>query len=198
VDRGELQWTPGLRSQLVDMIRVSSNTAATAVLDQVGFAQVARAVQQAPYRLYDPVDGGLWVGKAYGRNDYWQRDPVGNTSHGATARQAARFFVLLQKGLLVSPQASSRMKEILGDPGISHKFVRGLSGHPAAQIYRKSGTWRDYHADAALIEEGDRAYVAVGLARHPDGARILEQLIVTLDSLVPSPTAVRTPSVGRE
>jgi hypothetical protein len=34
--------------------------------------------------------------------------------------------VLLEKGLPVSPEASAQMKEILGDPGISHKFVRGL------------------------------------------------------------------------
>ncbi len=189
IERGALQWTPGLRSRLVDMIRVSNNAAATSVLDQVGFAAVADAVKQLPYRLYEPQAGGLWVGKAYGRNEYWRRDPVGNTSHGATARQAARFFVLLQKGMLVSPEASARMKEILGDPGINHKFVRGLSDHEGVQIYRKSGTWRDYHCDAALIEDGDRTYVAVGLTRHPDGARILERLIVTLDGLVKAPTA---------
>ena len=144
----------------------------TSVLDQVGFEAVAEAVRQMPYRLYEPRDGGLWVGKAYGRNDYWRRDPVGNTSHGATARQAARVFVLLQKGMLVSPEASARMKAILGDPGISHKFVRGLRDREGVKIYRKSGTWHDYHSDAALIEDGDRTYVAVGLTRHPDGARI--------------------------
>lgn len=65
------------------------------------------------------------MGKVYGENDYRRRDPIG-TSHGATARQAARFSVLLEKGLPVSPEASAQMKEILGDPGISHKFVRGL------------------------------------------------------------------------
>jgi len=179
IERGALQWTPRLRGQLVDMIRVSNNAAATSVLDQVGFAAVADSVQRMPYRLYEPQDGGLWVGKAYGRDDTWRRDPVGNTSHGATARQAARFFVLLQKGMLVSPQASARMKAILGDPGINHKFVRGLSDREGVEIFRKSGTWHDYHCDAALIEDGDRTYVAVGLTRHPDGARILERLIVT-------------------
>ena len=189
LERGALQWTPGLRGQLVDMIRVSNNAAATSVLNQVGFEAVANAVQQMPHRLYEPEDGGLWVGKAYGRNDYWRRDPVGNTSHGATARQAARFFVLLQKGLLVSPEASARMKAILGDPGINHKFVRGLSDHEGVEIYRKSGTWHDYHCDAALIEDGDRTYVAVGLTRHPNGARILENLIVELDGLVKEPSA---------
>jgi beta-lactamase class A len=187
LERGALTWSPALREELVDMIRVSSNTAATAVLHRVGFAQVAQAVQQQPYRLYEPEDGGLWVGKAYGENDYWRRDPVGNTSHGATARQAARFFVLLEKGMLVSRDASARMKDILGDPGIRHKFVRGLGDREGLEIYRKSGTWRDYHADAALIEDGDRTYVAVGLACHPDGARILERLIVTLDGLVGQP-----------
>jgi beta-lactamase class A len=184
LDRGAVQWTPELRGQLTDMIRVSSNSAASAVLDKVGFESVARVVQESPHRFYEPGIGGLWVGKAYGRNDYWRRDPVANTSHGATARQAARFFVLLDKGMLVSPRASARMKEILGNPGISHKFVRGLASHQQATVYRKSGTWRDFHADAALVEDGDRKWVAVGLTRHPEGAQVLEELIVVLDGLV--------------
>ncbi len=109
---------------------------------------------------------------------------MANTSHGATARQAARFFVLLDKGMLVSPAASASMKAILSNPGISHKFVRGLSSHDEARVYRKSGTWRDFHADAALVEDGDRKWVAVGLTRHPQGSRMLEELIVVLDELV--------------
>jgi beta-lactamase class A len=184
LDRGTMQWTPELRGQLTDMIRVSSNSAATAVLDKVGFESIARSVQESPHAFYEPGVGGLWVGKAYGRNDYWQRDPVANTSHGATARQAARFFVLLEKGMLVSPGASARMKDILGNPGIKHKFVRGLASHDEATVYRKSGTWRDFHADAALVEDGDRKWVAVGLTRHPEGSRVLEELIVVLDDLV--------------
>lgn len=188
IEDGDLAWTPQLGTELVDMIRVSSNAAATSVLHRVGFERIASAVQEMPHRLYEPEDGGLWVGKAYGRNDYWRRDPVGNTSHGATARQAARFFVLLQKGMLVSPDASAQMKEILGDPGIRHKFVRGLGDRPGLNIYRKSGTWRDYHADAALVEDNGRTYVAVGLARHADGSRLLEELIVSLDGLVEIPT----------
>ena len=83
--------------------------------------------------------------------------------------------------------ANEKMK----NPGISHKFVRGLSGRAGVEIYRKSGTWHEYHCDAALIDDGDRTYVAVGLTRHPDGARILERLIVTLDGLVAEPTAAR-------
>lgn len=183
LEDGRLQWSPALRDELVDMIRVSSNTAATAVLQKVGFESIARALRQSPYRLFEPERGGLWVGKAYGRDDYWRRDPVANTSHGATARQAARFFVLLQKGMLVSPEASEQMKEILGDPGIHHKFVKGLGPHDV-DIYRKSGTWRDFHSDAALVEDHGRTYVAVGLARHANGSRLLEELIVELDGLI--------------
>ena len=56
--------------------------------------------------------GGLWVGKAYGKNSYWRRDPIGQQTHGATARQAARFFVLMQRGQLLSRQSSLAMKEI--------------------------------------------------------------------------------------
>jgi len=184
LDEGLIGDTPALQQQLTEMIRFSSNAAASEVLQRIGFETVAQAVTDPRHGLYEAGIGGLWVGKAYGRNDYWRRDPVAQLSHGATARQAARFFVLLQKGLLVSPEASARMKTILGDPGTRHKFVRGLEARPGARIYRKSGTWRDFHADGALIERDGSTYVAVGLVRSPEGAAILERLIVGLDDLV--------------
>lgn len=191
LDEGLIGDTPALQQQLTDMIRFSSNAAASAVLQRIGFATVAQAVTDPQHGLYEAGTGGLWVGKAYGRNEYWRRDPVAGLSHGATARQAARFFVLLHKGLLVSPQASARMKTILSNPGTRHKFVRGLEARPGARIYRKSGTWRDFHADGALIERDGSTYVAVGLVRSPDGAAILERLIVGLDDLVSGVAAQR-------
>ena len=41
---------------------------------------------------------------------------------------------------------------MLGDPGIDHKFVRTLKRlAPEAELYRKSGSWRDWHADSVLV-----------------------------------------------
>jgi beta-lactamase class A len=131
------------------------------------------------------VNGGLWIGKAYGGpNDYWKRDPLHNLSHGATAMQVARFFVLLEQGRLVNPYYSAEIKEILSNPGIRHKFVKGLNSIGVRDIYRKSGTWKDSHCDAALVEHDGRKYVAVALMRDPRGGEVLPRLIQRLDRLI--------------
>jgi beta-lactamase class A len=109
---------------------------------------------------------------------------VGNTSHGATARQVARFLVMMDQGMLVSPWASNEMKSIRGNPLIKHKFVAGLSSRPGSRIFRKSGTWKHWHADAALVERDGKKYVAVALAESSSGGAILSSLILHLDDLV--------------
>ena len=77
------------------------------------------------------------------------------------------------------------MKTILSDPAICHKFVKGLQEcQPAAQIYRKSGSWRQYHADSAIVEHDGRRYIAVALAEDSRGGEWLKQLIVQLDDLI--------------
>lgn len=172
--------------ELTQMIRVSSNTAASRALQRVGMDNLARILQSDRYRLYDPaLNGGLWVGKAYGPSPAVRRDPLHKLSHGATAYQVARFYYLLETGQLVSAQASRQMKEILGSPGIHHKFVAGLEQRfPDARIYRKSGSWRTFHADSALVERAGRRYIAVGLANDPRGGEWMRELIVALDGIV--------------
>jgi beta-lactamase class A len=76
------------------------------------------------------------------------------------------------------------MKRILSQPAIIHKFVKGLANRPGRKIYRKSGTWRNWHSDAALIEAGSKRYIAVALVEAPNGGDILVRLIRELDSLV--------------
>jgi beta-lactamase class A len=76
------------------------------------------------------------------------------------------------------------MKQILADPGIPHKFVAGLKHRPEARLLRKSGTWRDFHADAALVEAGGHRYIMVGLARHADAGNWLARLAAPMHDLV--------------
>lgn len=189
VDRGTMQYTPRLRNRLESMIRRSDNRISSELIRQVGFARIAETLRDPRHQLYDEARaGGIWVGRGYGSGvGLWRRDPVGNQSHGATARQAARFLVMMDQGALVSPWASAEMKEILGEPAINHKFVRGLSDRPGSRIYRKSGTWERWHADAALVERDGRKYVAVALLDAPAsvaGSSVLSDLIVHLDDLV--------------
>ena len=79
------------------------------------------------------------------------------------------------------------MKAALSNPGIRHKFVKGLESRPGVRIYRKSGTWKDFHADSALVEYGDHRYIIVGLAEHPHGGDWLVRLAAPLHDLVASP-----------
>ena len=186
VARGQMTLDETTREKLALMIRNSSNQAASEMLNRVGKAWLAALLQSPRYRLYDPQkNGGLWVGKEYSKAGAWKRDPLHNLSHGATALQVARFYYLLQTGRLVSPELSRQMKTILGDPAINHKFVKGLkSVYPNSRIYRKSGTWHEYHADSAIIEHDGRRYIAVALAKSPQGGKWLSELIVAMDNLV--------------
>jgi beta-lactamase class A len=192
---GGLADTPAVRDMFTRMTRFSSNTDASNAVRMIGFESIAKTLTSEKYRLYDPnLNGGLWLGKAYGGpGDRWKRDPLHNLSHGATTLQTARFFTLLAQERLVDPNASREMKEILSKPGIRHKFVKGLSGTQGVQIYRKSGTWRNWHADAALIEHGGKRYVAAALVEDANGGRMLEQLIQGLDEIICGSTARRRP-----
>src|SRR5882762_1719622 len=178
---GQLQYTPAVKEMFTRMVRYSSNADASRAIRTVGFDYISRVMTSPKYDFYDPSqNGGLWLGKAYGGpNGYWKSDPLHHLSHGATTLQVARFFLMLQEGRLVSPEYSAEMKEILSKPGLHHKFVKGLEGRGCV-IYRKSGTWSRYHADAALVEHGGKTYIAVALMEDENGGRIFPQLIQRL------------------
>jgi beta-lactamase class A len=184
-EAGRLALDARLVSSMHAMIRVSSNEEATRVLRQVGEERLLQILQSPRFRLYEANGhGGLWVGKAYGSEPAYRRDPVANLSHGATAFQVARLYQLLAADALLSPRLNALMKDILSNPGIRHKFVAGLAERPGARIYRKSGTWRDTHADSALVEDGGQRYVLVGIARHADGGEWLARLAAPLHDLI--------------
>jgi beta-lactamase class A len=185
IEHGRMSLDRNTWGELREMIRVSSNSAATHMLNRVGKPKLANILRSPRYRLYDPKqNGGLWVGKDYAKQGVWRRDPLHNLSHGATALQTARFYYLLETGRLVSPLRSRQMKAMLANSGINHKFVKGLAGRPGAKVYRKSGSWQRWHADSALIEHDGFTYVAVGLVESPQGGEWLSTLIGPLDDLI--------------
>ena len=185
LEQGKLAPDRVLLSDMNDMIRFSDNADANRVLAQVGRGELLDILQSPRFRLYDPAHGGgLWVGKDYARTNAFRRDPIHNLSHGASAIQVARFFYLLATDRLVSSQWSRQMKQILSEPGVEHKFVRGLKERPGAKLYRKSGTWRQFHSDSALVEYGDCHYIVVGLTADPRGGHWLTALAAPLHDLV--------------
>lgn len=185
IEAGNLKPDDKLWEDMNRMIRHSNNAAATRVLEKTGKERVLEILQEPRFALYDAEhNGGLWVGKAYGKSPAYQRDPMHNISHGATTLQAAQFYFLMETGQLVSPELTRKMKEILSDPAVKHKFVKGLSARPGARLYRKSGTWKNYHADSALVEYDNYKYIIVGLAQDPNGGQWLTRLAAPLHDLV--------------
>ncbi len=186
VERGEIDYTPEIEALAVRMIRKSSNSATTELMHRVGKAKIAEVLRSPRYRFYDQEhNGGIWAGKDYARAGLWRRDPLHNLSHGATVMQVARFYYMLETDQLVTPEYSRKMKEIMGGEHMNHKFVAMLRQiDPKAQILRKSGTWRDFHADSVLVRRRGRSYIAVALTHDAEGKRWLQELIVELDAIV--------------
>lgn len=185
IREGNLELDEGVRKSLTEMIRHSSNKEATRMLNLIGKQRVIEILESDEFDLYDPEEGGgLWVGKEYGKSPAYQRDPVNNLSHGATAMQVARFYYLLETGQVVEDELQQEMKDMLGDPGIKHKFVEGLADVPDVEIYRKSGTWKQWHGDSAIVEAGDTRYIVVGLAEDANGGQWLSRMIKPIHTLM--------------
>jgi beta-lactamase class A len=197
MEYGELEETPEVIEDLNDMIRTSSNSAATRMINRVGGLRSIEAVLTDPsYRLFDPrYGGGLWVGKRYAKSGGRRPDPIHGLSHGATANQVSRFYYLVAEGRLVSRERSAQMLEVLSNPGISHKFVNALARiAPGAKLFRKSGTWRNWHSDSVLVWGPDwRRYIVVCLVEDENGERIIRNLIPAVESVL-KPT--KQPSAG--
>ena len=183
IENGELAETPEVREDMRLMIAKSNNAATTRMIDRVGMDQIARVMQDPRYQLYDRSNkGGLWVGKAYGRGGARHGDPIKNISHAATAEQVCRYYYMLANGLLVSPERSRQMLEIMGNPELHHKFVNVLDRiAPDAQVFRKSGSWKNWHADSVLVWGKNRKYILVGLAETPEGEQLMRDLIRQVD-----------------
>lgn len=172
-ERGVLEFDEETRRQLVGMVNKSSNADATSVLRKVGIERLAEILQDERHgKLYD-IDrgGGLWVGKAYDKSPVWRREPLKNLSHAANAIQAARLYYGFLTGTLVDTKQLPFLAEIFGEPGLNHKFVKGLKGRDDAAIYRKSGTWRNFHADGAVVSRDGLEYIAVAVDTVPEAAR---------------------------
>ena len=184
---GNLELDDELHQQLVNMIKRSSNKDATAVFNKVGVERLKEILQDERYgKLYDPErGGGLWCGKSYSKDSKVQRDPLKNLSHGASAIQAARFYYGYLNGTILDHKYLPLLKEMFGSPGIKHKFVKGVEGRDV-QVYRKSGTWGNFHADSGVFVRDDLTYIVVAVRQNrPEagsegitGIRIIDDLML--------------------
>ena len=173
------------RHELGLMIKPSSNEMAAKFSRAMGLREIQAVLNS--YGFYDAAHGGgIWVGKHYGPNSERIGDPVADHSHAATVRQLLRYYWMLDRGQLVSPEASKTMREIFLSPDIphdDHKFVKGLAGRDVV-LLRKWGSYEDWLHDTAIIEGPGRRYVLVALTHHPSGDAYLEELAPAIDTLL--------------
>jgi beta-lactamase class A len=181
------------RHELGLMVKASSNEMAAKFSRELGLKQIQQVLDS--YHFYDTNHGGgIWVGKHYGQGGERIGDPIANNSHAATVRQLLRYYVLLEQGKLVSPQASKTMLEIFASPEIPHdniKFVKALADRNVT-IIRKWGTWENWFHDTAVIMGPDRRYILVALTNHPTGDDYLVDLAKSVDDLLASGSVANT------
>lgn len=184
IAQGTLKETPEVKQDMKMMIAKSSNEAASRMIERVGVEQIATVLQDPTYKLYDKENGGgLWVGKPYGKGGIRMGDPLKNLSHAASVAQVCKYYYKLAFGQLVNADRSRDMLQVLVDPQLHHKFVSVLDRvAPKAKVYRKSGTWENWHADSALVWDETRRYIVVALAMDGSGEKILRDLMLKIDS----------------
>ncbi len=188
LENGEIEDSPELREKMHLMISKSSNVAATELMDMLGFKKIESVLEDPKYDLYDEdYGGGLWVGKRYAQTGARYPDPLRGISHGATVTQVCRYYYLMAYGKLISFDRSKEMLDLMADPELHHKFVANLEKiAPDAKLYRKSGTWKNFHADSVLVWGPERRYILVALVEDEDGEKLLRNLVLVADKLLKS------------
>ena len=186
LEDGTLTESEALEHDLIDMIRHSGNASATRVIDIVGLEAIQATLTDPRYRFYDASSGGIWVGKRYAATGPGYPDPVAGYSHAATVNQVCRFYYLLATGRLINPERSAKMLETFSSPAIHHKFCYALSelGTEAA-VYRKSGSWQNWHSDSVLVWGNDgRRYILTALVEDANGEQILRDLLPAVEDVL--------------
>jgi beta-lactamase class A len=186
LEKGEIEETPAILSDMRLMMSRSNNQATTRLIDLLGYEKIKDVLMDPAYKLYDEEQGGgLWVGKRYAKTGARFPEPLKGISHAATADQVCRFYYMLINGELVSPERSTQMLEMMVDPELHHKFVNTIEKvRPNAKLFRKSGTWKNYHADSILVWGKEDKFILVGLLQDDDGERILRQLVLEIEDVL--------------
>jgi beta-lactamase class A len=187
LEKGELEDSKEIENDLRLMISRSDNAASTRMIDRLGYEKIESVLTDPKYDLYDEdYGGGLWVGKRYAKTGARYPDPLKGLSHGATVSQVCRYYYMLAYGKLVSFERSKIMLDLMVNPELHHKFVNSLEKvAPKAKIFRKSGTWKNFHTDSALVWGPEwRRYIIVALIEDPDGEKICRDLIMEVEKVI--------------
>jgi len=187
LEKGELVDSDSIQQDLRLMISKSNNQAATRMIDRLGYDKIEQVLKDPIYDLYDEdYGGGLWVGKRYAKLGARHPEPMKGLSHAATVSQVCRYYYMLAFGKLVSYDRSKIMLNMMVDPELHHKFVNTLDQvAPRAKIFRKSGTWKNFHTDSVLVWGPEwRRYILVALIEDPDGEKICRDLVTEMEKVL--------------
>ena len=187
IDKGEMEETDEIKSDLRLMISKSDNAASTRMIDRLGYEKIERVLTDPRYDLYDEdYGGGLWVGKRYAKYGDRYPEPLKGLSHAATVSQVCRYYYMLAYGKLVSYDRSRIMLEMMVNPDLHHKFVNTLDQlAPRAKLFRKSGTWKNFHTDSVLVWGPEwRRYILVALIEDPEGEKICRDLVGEVETVL--------------
>ncbi|WGD34302.1 serine hydrolase [Olleya sp. YS] len=186
IENKELEYTKEVKKDLRLMISKSNNQASTRMIDRLGYDKIEAVLRAPQHKFYDEeVGGGLWVGKRYAAGGKRHPEPLKGLSHAATTMQVCSFYYQLALGNLISTDASREMLKIMRKPGLHHKFVNTLIRiAPKAEIYRKSGSWKNYHSDSALVWGPNRKYIIVALIDDAFGEQIIRNLIKPIEKVL--------------
>jgi beta-lactamase class A len=186
LEKGELEDTEEVESDLRLMISKSDNGAATRMIDRLGYDKIEQVLTDPKYDLYDEdYGGGIWVGKRYAKTGARHPEPMKGLSHAATVSQVCRYYYLLAYGHLVSFNRSKIMLNMMVNPELHHKFVNSIvKVAPKAKIFRKSGTWQNWHTDSALVWGPERRYILVALIEDADGEKICRDLVYDVEKVL--------------
>jgi beta-lactamase class A len=185
IEDGALQDSPELHEWLVRMIRLSSNPAASYLIDLMGLKRIGDILLW--YCFYMPENGGgIWLGARYPPGGERNPEPIKGLSHAANVMQICRFYYMLANSEIISPERSRQMLEILSRPGLHDKFVSVLEKHVSPdRLFRKSGDWDVSFSDSVLVcDDGWRKYILAAQIEDKNGERILRDLVPVIEGLL--------------
>jgi beta-lactamase class A len=181
IEEGDLRLTKKVKEDMWLMINKSNNAASTRMIDRVGFQRIEDLMCNPENPFYDKEgNGGLWVGKRYAAQGKRNPEPIRGLSHAATTDAVAKFYYQLATGQLINEKRSAQMLKYLKNPGLHHKFVNTLDIiAPEATLYRKSGSWKNWHCDSIMVvdEARGKKYILVAMVEDAAGEQIIRSLV---------------------
>lgn len=145
-----------LKQLITDMITVSDNTAANTLIERLGGGDAQTGMQVV--NQFCEENG--YTSTKLGRK-FLEEEPSGDNY--TSANDCLRLLESIYGGTCVNAEASAKMYEYLAAQTRRNKIPSGLTGTTAAAANKTgelAGDYGDYvENDAAVIEDGDHAYV---------------------------------------